>query len=570
MSSHRIETIAILEACEYQELDAFGKAHRGEDALPALAAFLRERFGCDLVLDHDIVSGFAKDSSHLPGAAEALARPRNERQVAIVLRACRSAGIRVTLSGGRSNLTGSATPEGGGVLSTVALTEPAVQVFEADRAVLAPVGIILEEMRKSVEVQTEGRLFFRVDPTSRTDASVGGCLACNASGFTPGDAGAMRHWVQALRVCLPDGRMVVAQRGQYLSQAGQFLLPGDAGDLVWPVPTYARPAVKNAGGPFSAPDGVMDLVDLFVGSEGLFGLVTACTLGLAPKPTAYLNLFFSLPSEDAALCFYRAACAHFHGDLSVLTAFEYFGLHARQYMTHDKRFFHKDDPVGIYIQEPLYNREMDLAADDWLKILADAGVNLADDQTLVLVTDAQRALFTEARHSTAANYVEEVQHRGTFTVLTDCVVPPERFPAFLQFAHERISREGIDYLAFGHLGDCHLHFAMLPMPAQTASAVVAYDDIVARSADLGGVYSGEHGTGKRKRKDFLRCHGAEAVAQIRRCKTAVDPEWLLNVGAVCLFKEIPAACSVRSNGLNNDGTGSPATDYVAGPTQEKE
>ena len=102
------------------------------------------------------------------------------------------------------------------------------------------------------------------------------------------------------------------------------------------------------------------------------------------------------------------------------------------------------------------------------------------------------------------------------------------------------------------------------------AAVAAYDDIVARSADLGGVYSGEHGTGKRKRKDFLRCHGAEAVEQVRRCKMAVDPDWLLNVGAVFLCKGGPSACSVRCNGLNNDGTGSAATDYVAGPTQEKE
>lgn len=542
MSTCTINPVAILASDEVRALDAFGAAHRGAEALPALAAFLRERFGCELVLDRDIVAGFAKDSSNLPGVAEALARPRDERQVAVFLRVCRAAGIRVTLSGGRSNLTGSATPEGGVVLSTVALMGPAVQVSEAERTVVAPVSMILEDVRNSVVATTGGRLFFRVDPTSRTDASVGGCLACNASGFTPGETGAMRHWVKALRLCLPDGRIIAASRGQYVSQDGRFLLQGAGGDVVWPVPTYPRPAVKNAGGPFSAPDGTMDLVDLIVGSEGLFGLVTGCTLGLAPRPKAYLDLFFSLPGEDEALRFLAAARAHFHGDLGGLTALEYFGINARRYMKHEDRFFRGADPVGIYIQEPLFDREMDEAAEDWLGILAEAGVNLGDDQILSLDTDALRVLFTEARHSTAANYVEAVQHRGTFTVLTDCVVPPEHFSAFLQFAHERISREGIDYLAFGHLGDCHLHFAMLPTQGQTVTAVAAYDDIVARSADLGGVYSGEHGTGKRKRKDFLRCHGAGAADQVLCCKMAVDPDWLLNVGAVCLFKEDASAC----------------------------
>jgi len=212
-------------------------------------------------------------------------------------------------------------------------------------------------------------------------------------------------------------------------------------------------------------------------------------------------------------------------------------------MKHESRFFRGADAVGIYIQEPLFDRDMDEAAEAWLEILAEADVELDDDQILSLDTDALRALFTEARHSTAANYVEGVQHRGTFTVLTDCVVPPERFAEFLRFAHERIARDGIEYLAFGHLGDCHLHFGMLPVKGQTEAAVAAYDDIVARSADLGGVYSGEHGTGKRKRKDFLRCHGADAAEQVRRCKTAVDPDWLLNVGTVCLFKEDASACS---------------------------
>ena len=88
----------------------------------------------------------------------------------------------------------------------------------------------------------------------------------------------------------------------------------------------------------------------------------------------------------------------------------------------------------------------------------------------------------------------------------------------------------MEYLSFGHLGDCHVHFMILPEKAELPRATEVYDMIVARSAELGGVYSGEHGTGKRKRKDFLRCYGASATEEIRRCKAAVDPEFLFNRG----------------------------------------
>jgi D-lactate dehydrogenase (cytochrome) len=138
----------------------------------------------------------------------------------------------------------------------------------------------------------------------------------------------------------------------------------------------------------------------------------------------------------------------------------------------------------------------------------------------------------EARHSMPASAVETVKHRGTFTVMTDTVVPRERFGEFLAFTNGLLVREGLDFLSFGHLGDCHLHFTVLPEREQVDAAVAAYDAIVAKSAELGGVYSGEHGTGKRKRRDFLRCYGPEAAAQVRASKAAVDPGMLLNRGNV--------------------------------------
>ena len=85
---------------------------------------------------------------------------------------------------------------------------------------------------------------------------------------------------------------------------------------------------------------------------------------------------------------------------------------------------------------------------------------------------------------------------------------------------------------FGHLGDCHLHFHLIPDKNNEELAIHCYHEIINLSSNLGGVYSAEHGTGKRKKQDFIECYGEEAAQQIRICKEGFDPNFLLNTGNV--------------------------------------
>lgn len=532
MSGSRVLLQPVLEPSEYRALDAFASAHRGREALPEIAAFLAEHFGVEFTLDHDIVAGFAQDSSNLPGSAQALCRPSSERECAVALRACRRAGIPVTISGGRTNLTGSATPSEGLVLSTAKMLTPEPALDAGARSVAAPVGIPLEDLREFVLRRSGRALVFPVDPTSRKEAWLGGALACNASGFTPGETGAIRAWVEGVRFLLPDGLLVEARRGEWVSENGAFTLAGAGSETRWPVPSYPRPRIKNAGGPWSAPDGRADFIDLVVGSEGIFGLVTACRLRLMPRVPDHLDFFISLPGEAEAIRLLMHVSEKLGNDPGALSAFEYFGVNCRHAMLHEDRFFRGADQVGVYIQAPLREPDPGPAAEQWLEIFSGAGCGIDADKVLMLDTDALRTLFFEARHSLPANALEIVKKRGTHTIMTDTVVPRGRFKEFLEFTHGRLAAEKLEYVAFGHLGDCHLHFTILPDKDSVQRAVDVYDGIVAKSADLGGVYSGEHGTGKRKRRDFLRCYGQAAVEQVRRSKAALDPEFLLNRGNV--------------------------------------
>ena len=95
-----------------------------------------------------------------------------------------------------------------------------------------------------------------------------------------------------------------------------------------------------------------------------------------------------------------------------------------------------------------------------------------------------------------------------------------------------MQKENIEYLLFGHLGDCHLHFHLIPTNKQEKKSMQVYDYMIDLSTELGGVYSAEHGTGKRKRNDFKKCYGKEAVEMVKKSKSAIDPKLILNRGNI--------------------------------------
>ena len=116
-----------------------------------------------------------------------------------------------------------------------------------------------------------------------------------------------------------------------------------------------------------------------------------------------------------------------------------------------------------------------------------------------------------------ANALQKAKQYDTPSIITDTIVPPESFNNFIKETHQLIRKENIDYLLFGHLGDCHLHFHLLPDSSLEKKAQDCYHQIIKLSSELGGVYSAEHGTGKRKKQDYIRCYGQQAVLEVKTC-----------------------------------------------------
>ncbi len=494
--------------------------------------FLSTKCQIQITSDPDVVKGFERDSSNIPGNAEILCYPINNNECSIILTYCQGAKIPLTIAAGRTNLNGSATPNGGMVMSLEKMTCPGPKLNLNARCISSPVGIYLEDMRNAALRQSHNRLHFPVDPTSRREAMVGGAVSCNASGFVPGPAGAMRYWTEALDFLTPDGYKITCKRGHYISNNGEFILDYPDGPVTWKVLTYPRPNIKNASGPYSDENGTLDLVDFLVGSEGIFGLITSATFRLKEMPDEYLDLFFTLPSEQDAILFHRYIQDYLEGDISQLTALEYFGFNCQSYMDHREKLFQSDLEVGVYLQMPLYDQKVEDVAENWQNILQLSKCGIQERSVLLLNNYRDRQTFFEARHSIPANALEKTHQLDTWSILTDTIVPPNNFQKFLDSAHTLLQKSEIEYLLFGHLGDCHLHFHFIPTKDQQPKALEIYQQIVQKSAQMGGVYSAEHGTGKRKRTDFIECFGNDGVEQVRISKAALDPDFLLNRGNV--------------------------------------
>jgi len=205
-------------------------------------------------------------------------------------------------------------------------------------------------------------------------------------------------------------------------------------------------------------------------------------------------------------------------------------------MNHREYLFKSMSEVGIYLQIPLYGESVDEVAEKWLKILVHSECGINESGILVLNDSRNWQTFFEARHSIPVNALEKTKQLDTWSILTDTIVPPKNFQELLDTAHAMLQNSGIEYILFGHLGDCHLHFHLIPTKAQQSKALKIYDQIVEKSTELEGVYSAEHGTGKRKCSDFIKCYGVEGVQSLQRTKSVFDPDFLLNRGNVINYE----------------------------------
>src|SRR6267142_1093410 len=242
----------------------------------------------------DEIQSFLSDASHmLEGHAERVVFPERAQEVAEILQTATRDKTPVTVSGAGTGTVGGRIPFAGIVLATDKLNQIKSIVHEdqGGRAV-AEAGVRLADFQRVVE---SSDLFYPPDPTERS-CFLGGTVATNASGARTFKYGPTRNYVKRLKIVLATGDVIDLRRGKLRADPqGKIQIPLASGNLIEAqLPTYQMPKTrKHASGYYVAPE--MDVLDLFIGSEGTLGVIVEIETSLLPKPEGLLGgvVFFS-------------------------------------------------------------------------------------------------------------------------------------------------------------------------------------------------------------------------------------------------------------------------------------
>ena len=438
------------------------------------------------------------------GHALAIARPATVAQVQAVVRACAAHGVPLVPQGGNTGLVGGSIPDGSGrqLLLNLTRLQQVRAMDPANLTLTADAGCTLAQVQQAAQ---DHDLLFPLSLASEGSCTIGGNLATNAGGTQ------VLRYGTARELCL--GLEVVTATG-----------------AVWSSLSGLRK--DNTG---------YNLRDLFIGSEGTLGVITAATLRLYPRPKGQATALAACSSlADAVALLSRA-----RGLLDAgLTAFETMGcLPLELVARHHPDVSRCTDALRDEGQWPAWTVLIEHAspdsqdhADHRLQTVLTQALDAGEITNASLAgNDTQRRAFWRLRET-----IPLAERTEGLMVKHDIAVPTSAIPAFVEQAGQALNNRwpASRVVCFGHLGDGNLHYNVQP-PADQANgdALLAFEHNVNQVVfDLVGHFQGtlsaEHGIGQLRRDELAARKSPEALAMMRAIKQALDPQALFNPGRV--------------------------------------
>lgn len=419
-------------------------------------------------------------AAHRP---EAVVLARSTATVARTLRFAHERGIPVTARGAGHGYVGGCVPVRGGIVVSLARMNRIREIHPRDFVAVVQAGVITAHLQ--AEVEKRG-LFYPPDPASRADNTIGGNIITNAGGPRCLKYGVTRDYVLGLEVVLADGTVVRLGGRTHKNKTG------------------------------------FDLHRLFVGSEGLLGIVTEATLKLLPLPPFRANLAIGFAEmRDAVRALHAILEAGFLP--SALELADAFTLEAAWRRTRSERL----RGCRAHLIVELDGQERSVRS---------------EVRRVRQIVRAHRPRFIQV--GLGAEACEEVwQIRREFsyalrdTGLTklneDIVVPRSRLEDLFDFAARLQKKYRIPVACFGHAGDGNIHTNLMvdfKEPGARERAEAALDELFRQVLAWEGAITGEHGIGLAKQRWWPLAVGAEVLELHRRIKQALDPKGILNPG----------------------------------------
>lgn len=450
--------------------------------------------------DNDIRYSLSRDVSGLEMVPDAVARPASIEEVRELMKYVSGHGVSVTPAGSQTSTTGASITDRGVLLSMSRIAHIG-RVDVEERTIRVGAGAIVADVNRAAE---QAGLMFTPDPTSEEECTIGGAIACNASGARSLLYGATRPHVRALSVLLASGELL----------------------------DIARPRLEKntVGYPIA-----QDAVDWFIGSEGTLGIIVEAELSLQRLPEQVAGMAVPFNSEDDALSFVVAAR---RSDRVRPRCMEYFDhesmrISGMSLRTGGEKSLEGNQRVLVYVEEA--GNAGDLSLESWLSLAESCKADVQDID--VYDSPASLRAARQMRHAVPATMNELGAARRPFggrKVSTDWAVPYDRLAQALKMARQQADEAGIPRgIAYGHAGNGHPHQNIIADDARQLTLIEQVVEATLREVvSMGGTVAAEHGIGKLKRKWVpLQMNDAQ-IRIMRSIKRELDPAGLLSPGNI--------------------------------------
>jgi D-lactate dehydrogenase (cytochrome) len=487
------------------------------------------------------IQDYLSDASYVSGGhASRVMFPETAEEVGEILRVATREKVPVTVSGAGTGTVAGRVPFGGTVIATDKLNQirDIIRQEGGGRATVEA-GVILRDLQNAVE---DKGLIYPPDPTER-GCFVGGNIATNASGSRTFKYGPTRNYVERLKIVLTTGDVINVRRGEHhATEDGRIVIGLPSGRAIEAkLPSYRMPRVrKHASGYFVAPG--MDVIDLFIGSEGTLGVIVEAELRLLPKSVGVLSGVVFFASEDNLLAFVRQArerslanrvrspsVSEGNSDRLDARALEYFDVESLRFLRQKYSTVPADAAGAIFFEQETTPATEDGLMNEWLSLLERH--QALTDQSWFATNEQDQMKLREFRHALPVLMNEWFAHYRQRKVSTDMAVPDEAFTGMLSFYQGNLRGSGLRHTIFGHIGDNHVHVNILPRDDdEGAKAWKIYREFIRRAIEVGGTISAEHGIGKLKREYLVQLYGENHLREMAALKRAFDPAGILGRG----------------------------------------
>ncbi len=430
------------------------------------------------------------------GKASCVVRPGSAEEVAAILSLADRSGLKIVPQGGNTGLVGGQTPDESGreILLSLGRLDKIREIDPESNSMIVEAGVTLQKVQEAAE--SVDRLF-PLSLASEGSCTIGGNLASNAGGTAVLAYGNARDLVTGIEVALADGRLL-----QNLSKLRK----------------------DNTG---------YDVKNVFIGSEGTLGVITAAAVKLYPRPRATETAFIGLASPAKCLKLLTLAQSMAGPDLKTFEFLSRFGLEIVVKHSPGARAPLESAHEWYVLLELASQSETGL--NDVMMGLLEAAFEqeMIEDAAVAASLD-QRAAFWALREN-----LSEMQKMEGGSIKHDVCVPVAQIPAFLEEATEVVEKTipGARPVPFGHMGDGNIHFNVTqPVGADKQDYLARWEELnEAVHAVVGkfhGSISAEHGIGVLKRELLPLVKDPVALEVMRRFKKALDPNNTLNPGKV--------------------------------------